>query len=206
MSLDFSKLENMKHQNGVTTARCPACAEEGRDRKGNHLFINNDGRFSCVCSPGKDGHSHRSRIFELVGVKEHSGPINIKIKEVKRAKAPEVIESNILGRLGRVKSSQDKIGNLKEVKVAAKEAIVVTKSEADFGIGVPSVPDSCSYTLEELRLIQSEDEDSLRVIHYAKRIFGGTIIPFESINIGKQIDSSHQNIRQSAGTKTDKAK
>ena len=122
MSLDFSKLENMKHQNGVTTARCPACAEEGRDRKGNHLFINNDGRFSCVCSPGKDGHSHRSRIFELVGVKEHSGPINIKIKEVKRAKAPEVIESNILGRLGRVKSSQDKIGNLKEVKVAAKSA------------------------------------------------------------------------------------
>lgn len=46
-------------------ARCPACAEDGRDRAGNHLRITADGRFGCCVHP-KDG-DHRKRIFALAG-------------------------------------------------------------------------------------------------------------------------------------------
>ena len=218
MSLDASKLNNLKHYGSITIAQCPACTEEGRDHKGDHLFIRSDGRFGCVRYPGEAGYPHRSRIFELVGIKEHGDPANIKIKEVKCIESPEVIESNVLGRLGRVKVSQNIIGDKKEVKIVNKEAIAVTKVETDVKIPVPIVPDSCSYTVEELRLIQSEDEDTLRLIHSAKVIFGGTVLPPEPLDtgkrlgvktkttVGKQVGSDSQNTHQSIWLKVDKAK
>jgi len=182
MSLDTGKLNNLKRYGSITIAQCPACAEADSDRKGDHLFIGNDGRFGCVRYPGEGGYPHRSRIFELVGIKEHSNPANIKIKEVKRIESPEVIESDVLGRLGRVKLSQDTIEKKKEVKTVIKEVNTATKVETDFKTGVPSVPGSCSYTVEELRLIQSEDEETVRLIHHAKTIFGGTIMPPKPIS------------------------
>ena len=69
MAIDLSKLENCRSKGHRVIARCPACAEIGHDRKGNHLFINEEGRFGCVVYPGLDGHEHRKRIFELVGDK-----------------------------------------------------------------------------------------------------------------------------------------
>ena len=69
MGLDSSKLENIKKRGSITIARCPACAENGGDNKGDHLFINNEGRFGCVLYPREEGISHRKRIFELVGLK-----------------------------------------------------------------------------------------------------------------------------------------
>jgi len=50
---------------GSVQARCPACAEDGQDRAGNHLRIHADGRFGCCVHP-KDG-DHRKRIFALAG-------------------------------------------------------------------------------------------------------------------------------------------
>ena len=79
MSLDTSKLKNLRRRGNITIAQCPACAEEGRDRKGNHLLINADGRFGCVCYAGEGGYPHRGRIFELVGLKGQSIPIDIKV-------------------------------------------------------------------------------------------------------------------------------
>ena len=70
MGLDFSKLEKVRHHGSKTIARCPACAEAGSDRKGEHLFIEPGGRFGCVVYPGPDGQKHRQRIFELTGIKE----------------------------------------------------------------------------------------------------------------------------------------
>ena len=188
MSLDTSKLENVKRQSSIVTARCPACAEEGHDNKAEHLFIGQDGRYGCVRYPGKSSQSvvHRKRIFKLVGMRDSGGPIYIKVREVKCTEIPEVIESNILGRLGHYKLSQDKIENIKEVKIAPEDTIIATKSETNFKTSVPSVPGSCSYTVEELRLIQSEDKDTLRHIHYVKTIFpGATVVSPESINSGK---------------------
>jgi hypothetical protein len=70
MSLDLGKLEKARQERGRTIARCPACAEEGKDQKGQHLFIGPDGKFGCILFPGAEGAGHRKRIWELVGAKE----------------------------------------------------------------------------------------------------------------------------------------
>lgn len=69
MSLDVKKLEKVRElANGVTQARCPACAEGGGDSKGQHLRIYADGRYGCCVHP-KDA-QHRKRIFALVGERQ----------------------------------------------------------------------------------------------------------------------------------------
>lgn len=67
MSLDIARLEKVRQVGGKTIARCPACAEDGNDEKGEHLVIMQDGRFGCVAHPGAAGKSHRQRIFALAG-------------------------------------------------------------------------------------------------------------------------------------------
>jgi len=42
--LDMTRLENVNIAAGKTVARCPACAETGRDKNGDHLFIGPDGK------------------------------------------------------------------------------------------------------------------------------------------------------------------
>lgn len=66
MPLDLTKLENpTRLPDGNIRARCPACAAEGRDNKGEHLIIFPDGRYGCAAHPGD--HKHRQRIYQLVG-------------------------------------------------------------------------------------------------------------------------------------------
>lgn len=66
MSLDVGKLEKVRElAGGIVQAQCPACAEGGGDRKGEHLRIYPDGRYGCCVHP-KDG-EHRKRIFALAG-------------------------------------------------------------------------------------------------------------------------------------------
>ena len=57
MALDTAKLENVVSKpNGMFTARCPACAEDGADTKGEHLAVFPDGKFGCVVNP-KEKHT-----------------------------------------------------------------------------------------------------------------------------------------------------
>jgi hypothetical protein len=71
MSLDTAKLEKVRElSGGIVQARCPACAEGGHDRTGEHLRIYPDGRFGCCVHP-KDG-EHRKRIFALAGLRGKS--------------------------------------------------------------------------------------------------------------------------------------
>ena len=66
MSLDPSKLENVvARPDGAMVARCPACAEERMDTKGEHLIVFKDGRFGCAVYPGD--HEHRKLIWALAG-------------------------------------------------------------------------------------------------------------------------------------------
>jgi hypothetical protein len=68
MSLNVSKLEKVRElAGGIVQARCPACAEGGNDRSGEHLRIYPDARFGCCVHP-KSG-EHRKRIFALAGDK-----------------------------------------------------------------------------------------------------------------------------------------
>lgn len=64
--LDLSRLEKVRHSSSKITARCPACAEGGGDRSGNHLCIFPTGKFACAATPGDI--EHRRLIFALVGI------------------------------------------------------------------------------------------------------------------------------------------
>ena len=86
MSLDPSKLKNVKNKGDKQTAQCPACAAEGHDSKGDHLAFYPDGRFGCVVFHGEneEAKAHRAKIFDLVGtpdagVKKY-GPIPVRIR------------------------------------------------------------------------------------------------------------------------------
>jgi hypothetical protein len=67
--LDFSKIENLVDQGDRWIARCPACAESGRDKTGNHLVIFPTGQYGCVLFDRDDGIEHRKEIWELIGIK-----------------------------------------------------------------------------------------------------------------------------------------
>ena len=43
--LDLTKLEKLRLRGGKTIGRCPACAEGGGNRKGEHLFIAKNAQF-----------------------------------------------------------------------------------------------------------------------------------------------------------------
>ncbi|MEI7732747.1 MAG: hypothetical protein WCO56_24455 [Verrucomicrobiota bacterium] len=69
MSLNLNRLEKVRHlSSGITQARCPACAEGGNDRTGEHLRIYPDGRFGCCVHPKDE--EHRRRIFALAGERQ----------------------------------------------------------------------------------------------------------------------------------------
>jgi putative DNA primase/helicase len=84
--VSFHLLENVHSVNGKTVARCPACAEDGHDKAGDHLVIDAAGRFGCVKYPGPSGADHRRRIFALVGEKPSrpQAPRKTSQKAVKR--------------------------------------------------------------------------------------------------------------------------
>lgn len=97
MSLDVKKLEKVVDlADGVKRARCPACAEKGQDKKGEHLRIAADGKFGCCVFPGD--REHRKRIYALAGER---GPRGIRVK-VAGVRVAETVQTGILGRLGRV--------------------------------------------------------------------------------------------------------
>jgi hypothetical protein len=83
MSLDLNTLEEVRALgSGVIHARCPACAEGGHDRTGEHLRIYPDGRFGCCVHP-KD-REHRKRIFALAGDRRR-GTFSVRVEPAKSA-------------------------------------------------------------------------------------------------------------------------
>lgn len=66
MPLVLEKLVNVRAgAGGAKIARCPACAEMGRDHTGDHLIIYPDGRFGCLVNP--QDKEHTRRIWKLAG-------------------------------------------------------------------------------------------------------------------------------------------
>ena len=145
MSLNLEKLEMVrKLAGGVVQARCPACAEGGADKTGNHLRIQPDGRFGCCVHP-KDG-DHRKRIFALAGARDRQA-IRVTVGGPKVAK---IIQSDVLGRLGRVFSTPTgttspnitTVGTLgtPQYILESNQQIIIHTCK-DFPTGVPSVPE-----------------------------------------------------------------
>jgi hypothetical protein len=106
MSLDRSKLEKVVElQERALRARCPACAENGQDRKGEHLRIFSNNRFGCCVHAGDA--EHRRRIYALAGDRNRA----FKAIRVRSSVQPSVsaIVSGILGRLGQLPSTPSPI-------------------------------------------------------------------------------------------------
>ena len=106
MSLDLSRLENVRKRIGKIVARCPACAEQNHDQKGEHLAIFPDGSFACIANPGKEGHKHRQRIFALASdpVLRKRGACVVRVRRPVGAKLPpvagKVVDLSQLGTAG----------------------------------------------------------------------------------------------------------
>jgi hypothetical protein len=67
-TLDSAKLTMISPRpDGSYNARCPACAEQGRDATGKHLIVFPNGAFSCIIYRGHTGLdiTHRKRIVQL---------------------------------------------------------------------------------------------------------------------------------------------
>lgn len=66
--IDITLLENLRQYPKKLTARCPACAARGGDRRGEHFFLNLEtGQFGCVANAGDQ--QHRSEISSFVGTR-----------------------------------------------------------------------------------------------------------------------------------------
>ena len=110
MSLDVSKLENVRTRGGKMIARCPACAEAGHDQKGEHLVINADGRFGCVVYPGDsaDAKAAPETDFRLVRRPrdQATGRTIIGFRTLRTGESNsfsgQPLKTGLLGRLGRV--------------------------------------------------------------------------------------------------------
>lgn len=181
MGLNFDKLERLKRRGSNTIARCPACAEAGSDRKGEHLFINNNGQFGCVLYPGQDGQQHRQRIFELAGLsaeqtirKPKHKYFGIKSPTSFEQTEQKVIQKDILGQLGHIKSTHAR-KNLKNIyKDNAQEDCPNTD---------PSVPtmeqrvsSNSAFTPKEQQLLTGIDSESWEKIRVIKDLFNGTVV------------------------------
>lgn len=71
--IDIGRLEKVRRRGSKLTARCPACAATGGDRRGEHFFLNTaDGKFGCGACPGDA--EHRREIFALVGIRGERVP------------------------------------------------------------------------------------------------------------------------------------
>ena len=100
MSLDRTKLESVRDlDNGGLQARCPACAETGQDRKGEHLRISPEGKFGCCVFPGD--RDHRKRIFSLAGSDSNRSAARKEIKVRVAAAVTPIIQTGILGKLSK---------------------------------------------------------------------------------------------------------
>lgn len=73
--IDLIRLEHVRQRSGKIEARCPACAEAGKDTDGDNLAIFNSGRFDCIANQGPAGKLHRKRIWELVGARDTDKPL-----------------------------------------------------------------------------------------------------------------------------------
>lgn len=104
MSLDLSKLENVNQRGGRIIARCPACAKDGNDEKGEHLVIMPDGRFGCVVHPGAEGRKHRKLISAVAGDPNtrKRGAFNVRVRRPTSTRsvqsAAEIVDVAHLGR------------------------------------------------------------------------------------------------------------
>lgn len=95
LSIDITRLEKIRIRGDKIEARCPACAADGGDRRGNHLFANRTSRvWGCAARPGDA--EHRSQIWALVGIRGEQSPESPDVRDVRRRARAETEARQIL--------------------------------------------------------------------------------------------------------------
>lgn len=178
MGMDISRLEKVKQRGASVIARCPACAEEGHDDAGEHLYVNGDGKFGCVLYPGKEGHQHRKRIFELAGVKDSPAcGIAVKIPFYPQVTGSTVIKNNILGHLGHLNLTLTRSENIindnnnnGNIRIELKKSVptVPTSAQESLSSGI--------FTAEEVRFLIGIDPETVEKIVKIKDSFNAKVI------------------------------
>jgi hypothetical protein len=88
LSIDISRLEKLRQRGDKLQARCPSCATDGSDRRGDHFFANlTTGAWACAARPGDA--EHRKAIFALVGIRGERPPDRPDLREVRRREREE---------------------------------------------------------------------------------------------------------------------
>lgn len=91
MSLDRTRLENVRFRGGKLIARCPACAESGADRSGDHLAVFESGAYHCLLYP--KGDPHQRRIWDLLGTLSpgaHPAPVRPPARKIAIKPRPSI--------------------------------------------------------------------------------------------------------------------
>jgi hypothetical protein len=180
MSLDITRLQNVRLRGEKTTARCPACAEVSHDNKGEHLVINTNGSLGCVVYPGdsEDAKAHRKCIFALCGEREIK-PLIVRSPNVGRLGRPnqspvssQPPKTGLLGRLGRLFKTHS--------EPARADNHQVRRRLDDCKKGVPRVLNHSS-TPADRPLTEHEHELLMRwsgidLILEARNLFNATIV------------------------------
>ncbi|MDB6110471.1 MAG: hypothetical protein JWR69_2221 [Pedosphaera sp.] len=136
MSLKLERLEKVRElRGGGIQARCPACAEGGQDRKGEHLRVYPDGRFGC-CVHAKD-QAHRRRIFALAGDNTPK-PFTVRVGMAKTVKTvPKSIKASLICPFGTLGTP---IFNLRAYAIIESKHDNKGNKPKDLERPVPSVP------------------------------------------------------------------
>lgn len=168
MGLDLTKLEKVRPHGTNIIARCPACAKDGKDGKGEHLCIYPDGRFACVVYPSGEGKIHRKRIFELVGLDERR--TGFRVNQVRQMIQQPIIK-NVLGHLGRLNLTLTYSSSTPSKKIH-------NEGQSDCPSSVPAVPNLKEnfFSRNELDLLNGVDDESMKRIAEIKRLFNGTVV------------------------------
>jgi hypothetical protein len=185
MSLDHSKLQNLHLRGQKRTARCPACAESGHDRNGDHLVVDTEGRFACVVYPGDSAaaKAHRKRILALCGRREikplcvspartTEGPGRL----IERELTIEPLKAGLLGRLGRAfKTHLERSRKINEDNVSPGGRL----SDGDRGVLTvlePTINPNRPLSKRELSLLRRAGVEGNPMIIEALNIFDGRIV------------------------------
>ena len=193
MSLQLSRLEKVRELgNGIVQARCPACAEGGQDRSGEHLRIYSDGRFGCCVHP-KD-REHRKRIFALAGDKSPR-TFKVRVAEKKSSAIPALSVKESLSdyvrtlRTGKSESDSEPEGFCEAESLAGltfRTLRTPVSNPRAYARDEHEIHDAHSYTCKDfesgvLSVLSSMDETNPpkeRLPHFTP---GGTlVIPFDS--------------------------
>jgi hypothetical protein len=113
--LDLKKLKILKTKgDGAYGAQCPACAQTGGDKKGQHLHIYESGAFGCAVDKSKE---HKKLIGELAGMAKQADQPNTEKKgklRINRMVCPPIRVLAVFGRRGRLFSSAGRINEKEE--------------------------------------------------------------------------------------------